>query len=97
MEDAQARAEQWRLRCQEVGILYADAAERMQAAGLDGVEIQIYGHLADQFLSPLTNFRGDAFGGPIENRMRFPMEEGPAFANSQVWGHGGGSGPGGGQ
>ncbi|MCB0922124.1 MAG: hypothetical protein KDC08_09975 [Actinobacteria bacterium] len=28
MEDAQARAEQWRLRCQEVGILYADAAER---------------------------------------------------------------------
>ncbi|MCA9709170.1 MAG: hypothetical protein KDK70_25220 [Myxococcales bacterium] len=29
--------------------------------------------------------------------MRFPMEEGPAFANSQVWGHGGGSGPGGGQ
>jgi MYXO-CTERM domain-containing protein len=25
--------------------------------------------------------------------IRFPMEEGPAFANSQVWGHGGGSGP----
>lgn len=29
--------------------------------------------------------------------MRFPLERGPAFANSQVWGHGGGSGPGGGQ
>lgn len=29
--------------------------------------------------------------------MRFPMEEGPAFANSQVWGNGGGQGPGGGQ
>ncbi len=29
--------------------------------------------------------------------MRFPIEEGPAFANSQVWGHGGGQGPGGGQ
>jgi MYXO-CTERM domain-containing protein len=29
--------------------------------------------------------------------MRFPMEKGPAFANSQVWGNGGGSGPGGGQ
>ncbi|MFO0554916.1 MAG: M23 family metallopeptidase [Polyangiaceae bacterium] len=29
--------------------------------------------------------------------MRFPMEEGPAFANSQVWGHGGSQGPGGSQ
>ncbi len=29
--------------------------------------------------------------------MRFPIEEGPAFANSQVWGHGGSSGPGGDQ
>jgi murein DD-endopeptidase MepM/ murein hydrolase activator NlpD len=29
--------------------------------------------------------------------MRFPMEQGPAFANSQVWGHGGSQGPGGGQ
>ncbi|MBV1862548.1 MAG: M23 family metallopeptidase, partial [Nannocystaceae bacterium] len=29
--------------------------------------------------------------------MRYPMESGPSFPNSQVWGHGGGSGPGGGQ
>lgn len=29
--------------------------------------------------------------------IRFPLESGPAFANSQVWGHGGNSGPGGGQ
>jgi hypothetical protein len=29
--------------------------------------------------------------------MRFPIEQAPAFANSQVWGHGGGQGPGGGQ
>ena len=34
---------------------YADAAERMQAAGLDGVEFECYGHLMDQFMSPLTN------------------------------------------
>ena len=34
---------------------YADAAERMQAAGLDGIELQAYGHLMDQFWSPLTN------------------------------------------
>jgi murein DD-endopeptidase MepM/ murein hydrolase activator NlpD len=40
--------------------------------------------------------------GRVDNKiyaptMRFPMESGPAYANSQVWGHGGNSGPGGGQ
>ncbi len=34
---------------------YADAAERMKAAGLDGIELQAYSHLIDQFWSPLTN------------------------------------------
>ncbi len=34
---------------------YADAAERMKAAGLDGIELEAYGHLMDQFWSPLTN------------------------------------------
>ena len=34
---------------------YADAAERMAAAGLDGVEFECYGHLMDQFMSPFTN------------------------------------------
>ena len=34
---------------------YADAAERMKAAGMDGMELQAYGHLMDQFWSPLTN------------------------------------------
>jgi 2,4-dienoyl-CoA reductase-like NADH-dependent reductase (Old Yellow Enzyme family) len=34
---------------------YADAAERMKAAGLDGIELEAYGHLIDQFWSPLTN------------------------------------------
>jgi 2,4-dienoyl-CoA reductase-like NADH-dependent reductase (Old Yellow Enzyme family) len=34
---------------------YADAAERMKAAGLDGLELEAYGHLLDQFWSPLTN------------------------------------------
>ncbi len=50
---------------------YADAAARMQAAGLDGIEIEAYGHLMDQFWSPATNRRDDAFGGSLENRMRF--------------------------
>ena len=50
---------------------YADAAERMQAGGMDGVEVECYGHLVDQFWSPLTNRRTDDYGGSLENRMRF--------------------------
>ncbi len=53
---------------------YADAAERMQAAGLDGIELQVYGHLADQFLSPLTNDMEAPWGGSLDNRLRFSME-----------------------
>lgn len=36
---------------------YGDAAERMKAGGMDGLEIECYGHLPDQFWSPLTNLR----------------------------------------
>ena len=50
---------------------YADAAERMQAGGMDGIEIEAYGHLFDQFWSPLTNQRTDEYGGSSENRLRF--------------------------
>jgi N-methyl-L-proline demethylase len=53
---------------------YADAAERMQAAGLDGVEFECYGHLMDQFMSPLTNSLPAPYGGNLENRARFTME-----------------------
>ncbi|OYX24736.1 MAG: N-methylproline demethylase [Rhodobacterales bacterium 32-66-7] len=55
---------------------YADAAERMQAAGVDGVEFECYGHLMDQFISPLTNGMppGPYDGSTLENRLRFTME-----------------------
>jgi len=53
---------------------YADAAERMQAAGLDGVEFECYGHLMDQFLSPLTNALEAPWGGSLENRLRFALD-----------------------
>jgi len=52
---------------------YADAAERCKAAGLDGLEIECYGHLADQFWSPATNKRDDEYGGSLENRLRFSL------------------------
>ena len=53
---------------------YADAAERMKDAGLDGVEFECYGHLMDQFMSPLTNALAHPYGGSLENRMRFAMD-----------------------
>ena len=52
---------------------YAAAAQRMEAAGLDGVEINAYGHLPDQFWSPATNKREDAFGGDLSARMAFSL------------------------
>ncbi|HEY4607593.1 MAG TPA: N-methylproline demethylase, partial [Ilumatobacteraceae bacterium] len=52
---------------------YADAAERMQHGGMDGIEIEAYGHLFDQFWSPNTNLRTDEYGGSLDNRLRFPM------------------------
>jgi len=53
---------------------YADAAERMKAAGLDGIELQAYGHLMDQFWSPLTNTLDGPYGGSLENRLRFTTD-----------------------
>lgn len=53
---------------------YADAAERMHAAGVDGLELEAYGHLMDQFWSPSTNTLDAPFGGPMENRVRFTLE-----------------------
>ncbi|WP_422073001.1 FAD-dependent oxidoreductase [Tranquillimonas rosea] len=53
---------------------YADAAERMQAAGLDGIELQAYGHLMDQFWSERTNALDGGYGGTLDNRLRFTFE-----------------------
>jgi 2,4-dienoyl-CoA reductase-like NADH-dependent reductase (Old Yellow Enzyme family)/thioredoxin reductase len=54
---------------------FSDAAERMTAGGMDGIELQVYGHLLDQFWSPLTNDLTGPYGADtLENRMRFPMD-----------------------
>jgi 2,4-dienoyl-CoA reductase-like NADH-dependent reductase (Old Yellow Enzyme family) len=51
---------------------YGDAARRMQAGGLDGVEIVAsHGYLPAQFLNPRVNEREDEYGGSEENRLRF--------------------------
>lgn len=50
---------------------YAQAALLAQKAGFGGVQIHAgHGFLLSQFLSPLFNYRTDAYGGPVENRFR---------------------------
>ncbi|MCP4328248.1 MAG: FAD-dependent oxidoreductase [Alphaproteobacteria bacterium] len=49
---------------------YGEAARRCRDGGLDGVEIEAYGHFADSFWSPATNRRQDGYGGSLDNRMR---------------------------
>ncbi|WP_456237072.1 alkene reductase [Belnapia mucosa] len=64
---------------------YRQAAHRAQQAGFDGVEIHgANGYLIDQFLRDGTNQRTDAYGGSIENRIRFLLEV--TRAVTEVWG-----------
>lgn len=51
---------------------YVAAAVRCKEGGLDGIELEAYGHFLDSFLSPSTNHRDDEYGGSLENRMAFP-------------------------
>ena len=54
---------------------FADATERMKAGGMDGIELQVYGHLLDQFWSPLTNDLDGPHGGQtLDSRMQLLMD-----------------------
>jgi anthraniloyl-CoA monooxygenase len=63
---------------------FAEAAERGERAGFDMLELHCaHGYLFASFISPLTNRRTDEYGGPLENRLRFPLEVFSAMR--EVW------------
>lgn len=53
---------------------YAAAAQRMEAGGMDGIEIEAYGHLFDAWWSPTLNLRSDEWRADAEHRLRFPLQ-----------------------
>ncbi|GLS24088.1 NADH-dependent flavin oxidoreductase [Labrys miyagiensis] len=54
---------------------FVEAAQRAERLGIDGLELHAaHGYLMHEFLSPIANQRSDAYGGSLENRMRFPLE-----------------------
>ena len=66
---------------------YRRAAENAKAAGFDGVEVHsANNYLLEQFLRDSSNHRTDAYGGSIENRLRFPLAV--VAAAVDVWGAG---------
>src|SRR5581483_5708351 len=54
---------------------FVRAAEMAERAGFDMLELHYaHGYLMSAFITPLTNRRTDAYGGSLENRLRFPLE-----------------------
>jgi anthraniloyl-CoA monooxygenase len=67
---AMSRADMDRVRDEFVA-----AAEMAARAGFDMLEIHCaHGYLLSSFITPLTNWRSDEYGGSLENRMRYPLE-----------------------
>ena len=59
----------------EIAEGFGTAAQRLQTAGLHGVElVASHGYLLAQFLNPRVNVRDDEYGGSNENRLRFVRE-----------------------
>ena len=55
--------------------IYGQACATAKAAGVDIIYVNCQAYLNDQFLTPAWNHRTDEYGGSLENRMRFIMEQ----------------------
>ncbi|MGC1466265.1 MAG: oxidoreductase, partial [Pseudolabrys sp.] len=54
---------------------FDSSAKRALRIGFDAIELHMaHGYLMHGFMSPISNKRADAFGGSLENRLRFPIE-----------------------
>jgi NADPH2 dehydrogenase len=54
---------------------FVTAAQRSLRIGFDAIELHMaHGYLLHSFMSPFSNKRNDQYGGPLENRMRYPLE-----------------------
>lgn len=59
----------------DVKAQFVSATHAAAEAGADWLELHCaHGYLLSSFISPLTNHRTDAFGGSLENRLRYPLE-----------------------
>jgi anthraniloyl-CoA monooxygenase len=73
--DSQVPREMDRAEMDAVKAAFVAAAERGERCGFDMLELHCaHGYLLASFISPLTNKRRDAYGGLLENRLRFPRE-----------------------
>ena len=59
----------------EVLAQFVRATEMAANCGFDMIEVHAaHGYLISSFISPVSNIRADAYGGSLENRLRFPLE-----------------------
>lgn len=71
----QVPREMTRRDMEEVTMAFERAAEMAVEAGFDMLELHCaHGYLLSSFITPLANRRTDEYGGPLENRLRFPLE-----------------------
>ena len=74
-QNSQVPREMNRADMDRISADFVAATRRAADAGFDILELHCaHGYLLSSFLSPLTNRRGDAYGGAVENRARWPLE-----------------------